>query len=56
MLIRNRVGSTATEQEIQRELDYLYNRLHTINNLIRSLEAYDLHRPKPAQIPREKTA
>ena len=42
--------------EYNRQLDYLYLRLATVNNLIRSLEEYDLHRPKPAPVPREKSA
>lgn len=42
--------------ECGRQLDYLYKRLATVTNLIRSLEEYDLHRPKPTVVVQEKTA
>jgi hypothetical protein len=45
------------EGKYAQELQYLYRRLHSVENLIRTLEAYDLLRPKPIQIPiTEKTA
>jgi hypothetical protein len=56
MLLKNPVGTATTERDTQRELDYLYKRLSTVDELIRSLENYDLHRPKPAQVPSVKTA
>jgi len=42
--------------EYNQELDYLYRRLATVNNLIRSLEEYERHRPKPAPLAQEKSA
>ena len=45
------------EDRYAEELQHLYRRLHAVENLIRTLEAYDLLRPKPTQIPiAEKTA
>jgi hypothetical protein len=45
------------EDGYEQELKYLYWRLSTVNDLIRSLEEYDLLQPKFAQMPvREKTA
>jgi hypothetical protein len=48
--------SLDNEQAIQEELDYLYRRLSSVNNLIRSLEQYDLLQPKPKELPQEKSA
>jgi hypothetical protein len=50
-------GSTAADNRFAEELEYLYKRLYTVNNLIRTLEEYDRHRPKPAHLTiQEKTA
>ncbi len=44
------------EDAIQDELKYLYERLSTVNNLIRSLEQYEEVRPKPAPVRKQKSA
>ena len=45
-----------TDEDFQEELEYLYQRLSAVNNLIRSLEQYDKLRPKPAEVAKEKSA
>ena len=49
-------GYGAQTAAYSQELEYLYQRLATVDNLIRSLEEYDLHRPKPTKVQREKSA
>jgi len=50
-------GTSASDNRFAEELAYLYKRLSTVTNLIRSLEEYDRLRPRPAQVPmHEKTA
>jgi len=44
------------KEELKEELEYLYKRLSTVNNLIRALQEYDLYRPKPSQLARQKSA
>ena len=56
MLLDNANGDSIKDAQMRQELDYLYKRLSTVNNLIRTLEQYDLDRPKPRQLPREKSA
>jgi hypothetical protein len=54
---KTQAGASASDNRFAEELEYLYQRLTTVNNLIRTLEEYDLHRPKPARLPiRERTA
>ena len=43
-------------RDFHQELEYLYRRLSTVNNLIRLLEEYNRFRPQPARLPRQKTA
>jgi hypothetical protein len=48
---------TSSNNRFAEELAYLYQRLSTVDNLIRTLEEYDRLRPRPAQLPiHEKTA
>jgi hypothetical protein len=57
MALKRPAGSSASDNRFAEELDYLYKRLHTVDNLIRTLEDYDRIRPKPAHLRiQEKTA
>lgn len=57
MALKRPAGSVTSENRFAEELDYLYKRLYTVDNLIRTLEEYDRQRPKPAHLTiREKTA
>ena len=57
MPLKRPAGSVASDNRFAEELDYLYKRLYTVDNLIRTLEEYDRQRPKHAQLTiREKTA
>ena len=56
MRLDNTTGYVAREQAMNQELDYLLQRLSTVNNLIRSLERYEATRPKPKQITKRKLA
>jgi hypothetical protein len=50
-------GTSASDNRFAEELAYLYKRLSTVTNLIRTLEEYDRLRPRPAQVSmHEKTA
>ena len=57
MAQKRRAGSTVTDNRFSEELKYLYKRLATVDNLIRTLEQYDSLRPKLTRLPiEEKTA
>jgi hypothetical protein len=57
MSLKSQAGRSERDKEQTEELEYLYKRLFTLNNLIRAFEEYDLHRPKASQWSiREKTA
>jgi hypothetical protein len=57
MTLKISAGTTSSDNRFAEELTYLYKRLSTVNDLIRTLEQYDRLRPKPAELPiREKTA
>jgi hypothetical protein len=58
MPLMRRAGTIVSDKRFGEELEYLYKRLATVNNLIRTLEEYDQNRPRPAQlqIRVEKTA
>ena len=56
MPLDNPAGSSEPEQEFEQELEYLYKRLSTVDNLIRTLEDYEQYRPKLARLPKQKTA
>ena len=57
MPLKIQAGSVAADHRFAEELEYLYKRLQSVNNLIRTLEEYDRQRPKPARFPiTEKTA
>jgi len=57
MASKRSTGSSPSENPFAKELEYLYHRLYTVNNLIRTLEDYDRIRPKPAKFTiQEKTA
>ena len=57
MALKRPAGSVTLDNRFAEELEYLYKRLYTVDNLIRTLEAYDRQRPKPAHLTiREKTA
>ena len=58
MPLMRRAGTAVPDKRFGEELEYLYKRLATVNNLIRTLEEYDQIRPRPAQfqIRVEKTA
>lgn len=49
-------GPCATFEELCEELDYLYQRLTAVDELIRSLEAYERYRARPMEIGDLKTA
>jgi len=59
MSMKPQAGNPTIDKRFADELNYLYQRLSTVNNLIRTLEEYDQVRPKPAQMDfpmQEKTA
>jgi hypothetical protein len=57
MALNTETAHSAGDDRYAQELQYLHERLNTVDNLIRTLEAYDLIRPRPVQFPtREKTA
>ena len=56
MSVDNITRYPAATAECSQQLDHLYKRLATVTDLIRSLEEYDLHRPKPTPVVQERTA
>lgn len=56
-MAKNQLGSSPQETRFTEELSYLYKRLETVENLIRTIENYDRLRPKMIPLrPRQKTA
>src|SRR3954454_18090663 len=49
MTAKIQAGYTKPGNGYEREIKYLYQRLATVNNLIRRLEEYDMARPRPVQ-------
>jgi hypothetical protein len=50
MKVHRLAGKTEVERALKEELEYLYKRLSTINDLIRSLERYDQYRREPLPV------
>ena len=55
-MLNNTTGYSSSETEIEQQLQHLYLRLDTVNNLIRCLQDYELRRPKPLPVLRERSA
>jgi hypothetical protein len=50
MKVHRLAGKSDVDRALKEELDYLYKRLSTINDLIRSLEQYDQYSREPLPV------
>jgi hypothetical protein len=51
MKVHRLAGKSEVDRALKEELDYLYKRLSTINDLIHSLEQYDQYSREPLPVP-----
>lgn len=50
MPLKSQADFSQREGKYAEELQFLYQRLFTVTNLIRAFEEYDLQRPKPSRL------
>jgi hypothetical protein len=56
MVVKRVVPSPTPDRDIKKELQFLYWRRSAVDSLIRSLEQYNLSRPKAVEIRKRRIA